>query len=806
VKVHGLIWACAAILSSFVQSAAFAAEEAIFTVTAQRGQGMPTTFTESFTVPRGIEAPFRIVVVNGNPDGTRRASSATVELNGSRIVLPNDFSQTVATIERQVSLEATNALTVEVSSNPEAFISVAILGQRVGPAEQVLERVAQTIGSNGGSVAMPGIVVALPEQAARAPLTLTLERFAIEAAPPPYAIAPDTGEIFSQGLKVTSTEIITSTVGITVTVPSIFLDRIPADRTVELFAEITQLGADDEVLKSYGRLGATFDRATGQARALIPATAFAPTNSVATKIIMGTYPDASPAKIGVGIYPDALATSDVTISNVQPTNRIEVAQGQSFSVSADLSFTLPNRIRNPLGAGTLSEAAVKDPFGPRRQHPVNGQPSFHRGVDLATNRLPVFASESGEVLYSGPEVECNAWVSQPPLRICKKGWGHVVMIAHDGGKGLTRYGHLWPESMARLGPVEKGHQIGISDTSGQVSGAHLHLEYLWEGLEVDPWFFLDAQNAEKYLSGLIVFLAINGQPVANSRVEVKALLDGTKGGFRYAPSLNLTNLGFALSPGEHLVDLNIETPARTMEGTRVTKKLADFTLVITDEDTPAPSEPLFEAVFLNTQPIAGSASAGGNCAEPSSRVASYPAHSAQSSFSTINSVSAAMPCASATATASGTFAYEVKSAGPNAGIRASADMAVTAAAPTVALPTRSSASAHSLMHISLRLHVLKRVRYRITSQFDMDPNCSTALGHNCNAHISLGIGFPTNTFVLNESRQGPGTMSPSSSGILEPGQYLFGAVLGASVGAGSNAAFDDASARFNFGFDLTPEP
>src|SRR5687768_16861112 len=102
----------------------FAAEEAIFTVTMQRNAGEPTVFERSFTLPRGVEGPFRIVVTNGVENGEQRVSSATVLLNGSQILFPSDFSQAVGNVERNVSLLPVNTLALEVRSKPGSLVAV----------------------------------------------------------------------------------------------------------------------------------------------------------------------------------------------------------------------------------------------------------------------------------------------------------------------------------------------------------------------------------------------------------------------------------------------------------------------------------------------------------------------------------------------------------------------------------------------------------------------------------------------------------------------------------------------------------
>src|SRR5688572_28702738 len=59
----------------------------------------PRSVSESFSLPVGALPPYRVHVVNGEPDGTLRASSATLRVNGVEVIgslLKDAFSRTVA--------------------------------------------------------------------------------------------------------------------------------------------------------------------------------------------------------------------------------------------------------------------------------------------------------------------------------------------------------------------------------------------------------------------------------------------------------------------------------------------------------------------------------------------------------------------------------------------------------------------------------------------------------------------------------------------------------------------------------------
>ncbi len=90
-----------------------------------RSTGAPQEFTETF---RNCEtaAQYKLVVVNGTPEGTNRVSSGSVILNGTQIIGPSDFNQQVGRIERPVSVALDNALQVRLASKPGSFLTVSV--------------------------------------------------------------------------------------------------------------------------------------------------------------------------------------------------------------------------------------------------------------------------------------------------------------------------------------------------------------------------------------------------------------------------------------------------------------------------------------------------------------------------------------------------------------------------------------------------------------------------------------------------------------------------------------------------------
>jgi len=104
----------------------------------------------------------------------------------------------------------------------------------------------------------------------------------------------------------------------------------------------------------------------------------------------------------------------------------------------------------------------------------------HNGWDLGLAMYtPVLAAADGTVTYAG-------WDSY--------GWGNTVLIDHGNGF-KTRYAHLDSVAVTVGQLVSRGQQIGLSGTTGNSTGPHLHFgvyrtdQTLPNGdmIAVDPW-------------------------------------------------------------------------------------------------------------------------------------------------------------------------------------------------------------------------------------------------------------------------------------------------------------------------------
>lgn len=116
----------------------------------------------------------------------------------------------------------------------------------------------------------------------------------------------------------------------------------------------------------------------------------------------------------------------------------------------------------------LKQVQVTSPFGKRKR-------DLHEGVDLrAEIGTPVFASDSGVVVYAGRKI---------------RGYGKMIVIKH--GKGLsTVYAHNSQVYVKKGQRMRKGQKIALSGATGRVSGPHLHYEVRHGVTALDPKLLL----------------------------------------------------------------------------------------------------------------------------------------------------------------------------------------------------------------------------------------------------------------------------------------------------------------------------
>ena len=110
---------------------------------------------------------------------------------------------------------------------------------------------------------------------------------------------------------------------------------------------------------------------------------------------------------------------------------------------------------------------------------------FHTGLDVGVGLgTPVSAAADGVVVLAGTNVVGGRVV----------GYGTYVVIAHGGGL-YTLYGHLSRLGVATGDRVRAGQVIGLSGSTGNSTGPHLHFEVRVGSEPVDPQPYLPQRAA-----------------------------------------------------------------------------------------------------------------------------------------------------------------------------------------------------------------------------------------------------------------------------------------------------------------------
>src|SRR5690606_8537573 len=109
---------------------------------------------------------------------------------------------------------------------------------------------------------------------------------------------------------------------------------------------------------------------------------------------------------------------------------------------------------------------VTSPYG-ERPDPFGGKDKeFHAGIDLAKHHLfPIEAFTEGEVIFAG--------LGRTGTGLGN--YGNVVLIKDKNGCGQL-YAHLNDVNVKVGAKVKKGQIIGTQDSTGRVTGSHLHYE------------------------------------------------------------------------------------------------------------------------------------------------------------------------------------------------------------------------------------------------------------------------------------------------------------------------------------------
>ena len=109
-----------------------------------------------------------------------------------------------------------------------------------------------------------------------------------------------------------------------------------------------------------------------------------------------------------------------------------------------------------------------------RVHPIFGDLRFHSGVDIpAAAGATIIAADSGTVVTA----------------VYSSSYGNYVVISHGSGN-TTLYAHMSSRKVSVGQYVNQGDVIGITGSTGNSTGPHLHYEVMIKGVNQNPLDYL----------------------------------------------------------------------------------------------------------------------------------------------------------------------------------------------------------------------------------------------------------------------------------------------------------------------------
>ncbi len=155
-----------------------------------------------------------------------------------------------------------------------------------------------------------------------------------------------------------------------------------------------------------------------------------------------------------------------------------INQGQTFRAvryvdsDGNVHYYTPTgeSMRKAFLRAPLDFRRISSNFNPNRLHPIYKTVRPHRGTDYAAARgTPVWASGDGRVIESG-YTRAN---------------GNYIVIQH-GNHIQTKYLHLHKRLVKKGDRVKQKQRIGSVGSTGYATGAHLHYEFLINGVHRNP--------------------------------------------------------------------------------------------------------------------------------------------------------------------------------------------------------------------------------------------------------------------------------------------------------------------------------
>ena len=172
------------------------------------------------------------------------------------------------------------------------------------------------------------------------------------------------------------------------------------------------------------------------------------------------------------IYQDGEFLRDGKIIAASFSNQGDVYKAVAFDDGEGYSYYNPEgrNMKKAFLRAPLNFSYISSNFNPKRFHPVQKRVKPHRGIDYAAPvGTPVYAAGDGSVIRSSYD----------------KFNGNHVFIQHPNGI-TTKYLHFTKRNVKQGQRVKQGQVIGTVGATGLVSGAHLHYEFVLNGVHRNP--------------------------------------------------------------------------------------------------------------------------------------------------------------------------------------------------------------------------------------------------------------------------------------------------------------------------------
>ena len=423
-------------------------------------------------------------------------------------------------------------------------LSVSITVEEAG--EQVIASTEGTISPGYGRIELPNVAgIEMTANPNRPQQTYLLEQWAAPRDTQMFLnyLASENLPAITENkyIKISTEQVFPGFMGIKAKVPDEVRNSLPPNFVPELYVELVNVGADDEELGEWFPLQAEFNDQTGELSAALSTKHFASLNTPAAPLNAGQAESLATisvsARIRVSVANQLTRTLPITGTFTTPSSGMtEATVRQTIMLSGNLEVKAPVSLVSPTATNF-----VTSPFGPT-----------HNGVDLrAANGDPISAAADGTVIFVGNQAPTgrNNRLGQP------QSGGFAIRIQHADGS-VTGYAHLVENSntVSEGDTVNAGQQIAQGDSTGGVSGPHLHLTYTVDGTRVNPQTFIGADDLpQEYLNQLSIIASVDGTPVEATRKRV------TQREFTYSAPLDIAALPNIQSGKTYPLTINAAT-------------------------------------------------------------------------------------------------------------------------------------------------------------------------------------------------------------------------------------------------------